>query len=320
MGFREEAFRWTRGTGIVGLGLPPLSKPEWALSYALGVSGNGEVAVGGANFQRPHGRVREAFRWTHGAGMVGLGHLPGTQVYSDAFGASADGTVIVGGSNSVNGDEAFRWTQATGMVGLGDLAGGRFSSNARATTLDGNVVVGHGAANHGLEAFRWTQATGMVGLGILPGDSHSDAHAVSFDGSIIVGKSGDTAFRWTPGTAMVAIGSLGGESSALGISAEGTVIVGYDTDFSVGGHAAIWHPVFGDVSMYDLITNEFGLNLTGWTLSEATSISADGMTIVGSGRNPLGDYEAWMFQVPEPKTAVLMASVALIAFRRGRSW
>lgn len=296
IGFREEAFRWTRGTGIVGLGLPPVP-PSWMLSYALGVSGNGEVAVGGANFQRPRGRVREAFRWTQSEGMVGLGHLPGPQSYSDAFDASDDGSVIVGHSNSTNGEEAFRWTQATGMLGLGDLTGGSFNSAARATTPAGNIVVGHGAASHGLEAFRWTQKKGMVGLGVLQGDSHSDAYAVSADGSVVVGRSGDSAFRWTSETGMVDIGSPGRESRALGITGDGTVIVGHDSRFQVGGRAAIWHPVHGEVSLYDFLTNEHGLDLTGWELSEAVGISKCGTTIVGIGRNPSRDYEAWMVQI-----------------------
>ncbi len=36
-------------------------------------------------------------------------------------GLSADGSVVVGVSNSASGTEAFRWTAGGGMVGLGDL-------------------------------------------------------------------------------------------------------------------------------------------------------------------------------------------------------
>ncbi len=39
---------------------------------------------------------REAFRWTSGGGMVGLGDLPGGESDSEANGVSADGSVVVG--------------------------------------------------------------------------------------------------------------------------------------------------------------------------------------------------------------------------------
>ena len=67
----------------------------------------------------------EAFRWTSGGGMVGLGDLPGGSFSSHAFGVSSDGSVVVESSHSVSGGyEAFRWTSAGGMVGLGDLPAG----------------------------------------------------------------------------------------------------------------------------------------------------------------------------------------------------
>jgi hypothetical protein len=44
----------------------------------------------------------------------------------------------------------------------------------------------------------------------------------------------------------------------------------------------------------EVLTNNYGLNLTGWTLLEATAISPDGKTIVGYGTNPSNDTEAWI--------------------------
>ena len=53
----------------------------------------------------------------------GLGFLP-SGTYSQAFGVSADGSVIVGtGNSTVSGAEAFRWTSSAGIVGLGVLPG-----------------------------------------------------------------------------------------------------------------------------------------------------------------------------------------------------
>ena len=63
-----------------------------------------------------------------------------------------------------------------------------------------------------------------------------------------------------------------------------------------------------------------GLDLTGWELFEARDISGDGLTIVGFGRNPSGDNEAWIAIIPEPGTGVLLMAglVGLATYRRGR--
>ena len=43
---------------------------------------------------------------------------------------------------------------------------------------------------------------------------------------------------------------------------------------------------------------DFGLDLTGWFLFEATDISDDGTIIVGLGVNPLGELEGWKITIP----------------------
>ncbi|WP_262382229.1 hypothetical protein [Microcystis aeruginosa] len=54
------------------------------------------------------------------ASFQGLGDLPGGIFNSQAYGVSANGSVVVGRGNSANGFEASRWTQETGMVGVGN--------------------------------------------------------------------------------------------------------------------------------------------------------------------------------------------------------
>jgi hypothetical protein len=46
--------------------------------------------------------------------------------------------------------------------------------------------------------------------------------------------------------------------------------------------------------LQDILTTDFGLNLTGWRLSKAMGISADGLTIVGWGSNASRPSEAWI--------------------------
>ena len=258
------------------------------------------------------------------------GDLSGGRFESRAFGVSADGSVVVGESNSANGGEAFRWTQGTGMVGLGYLSGGGAVSEAYGVSGDGSVVVGRSAnasanANANIvEAFRWTQGTGMVGLGDLSGGGFdSSAIGVSVDGSVVVGfgdsANGREAFRWTQGTGMVGLGDLSGggfSSVPHGVSGDGSVIVGH------GDEAFIWNSSQGMQSLKQVLTNDYGLNLAGWTLISAQAISADGLTVVGTGTNPSGNDEAWIARlnpqnnpsVPEPSSILGLGLFSLVGF------
>ena len=298
-----EAFRWTSGGGMVGLGDLPGGA---VFTQAFGVSADGSVVVGVGS----SASGSEAFRWTSEGGMVGLGDLPGgffNDINGMAHGVSADGSVVVGsGTSDAAGfsTEAFRWTAGGGMVGLGDLPGGIFSSVARGVSADGSVVVGAS----GTEAFRWTSAGGMVGLGDLPGGIfRSDARGVSADGSVVVGvgrpASGQEAFRWTAGGGMVGLGDLPGgsfDSEAFGVSADGSVVVGRGSSADDGEVAFLWDAANGMRSLQDVLVG-FDLDMTGWRLTNATGVSADGLTIVGTGTR-LGATEAWIAHLPEPFT------------------
>ena len=139
----------------------------------------------------------------------------------------------MGQGSSTSGYEAFRWTDGGGMVGLGDLAGGSFNSRAYGVSADGSAVVGRGSSASGTEAFVWDETNGMRGL------------------------------------------------------------------------------------MQVLMDQ--GIDMTGWSLTEARGVSADGLTIVGYGTNPLGQEEGWIATiVPEPSTALLLGLglSALAATRR----
>jgi uncharacterized membrane protein len=46
------------------------------------------------------------------------------------------------------------------------------------------------------QAFSWTAKGGMVGLGVLPGYNFSTAQGVNADGSVVVGQNQDVAMRW----------------------------------------------------------------------------------------------------------------------------
>lgn len=314
-----EAFRWTRDGGMLGLGDFPGGVFS---SVAYGASGDGNLVVGvGITSVGP-----EAFLWSSGTGMVGLGDLPGGTYSSFAQAISADGSVVVGQS-STTGGSAFRWTSTGGMIGLGHAPGVITSDIANAVSADGAVIVGNGASSRGREAFRWTEEGGLAGLGDLPGGAYlSWANDTSSDGSIVVGWSSselayfNEAYRWTSSGGMVGLGALPSgtpSSRAYGISGDGSVIVGVSSSVPYQ-EAFVWDDTNGMRSLSSILTNELGLDLTGWTLEEARDVSADGLTIVGWGINPAGATEAWVAHIPEPTTALPLLFVALLARRTRR--
>jgi probable HAF family extracellular repeat protein len=302
---------------MIRLGSLPTS---FYFSIANGVSGDGSVAVGASDISQ--GSLA-AFRWTQATGLLPLGFLPGEQT-SVARAASADGSVIVGFS----GLQAFRWTETEGLVGLGA------SSAAFGVSGDGSVVVGFSTSARGTEAFRWTQQTGLVGLGDLGGAAfQSQATAVSSNGAVIVGASdsatGQQAFRWTQAGGMVGLGDLMGSSASIAqaVSADGSVIVGDSfANFDASQHIAfIWDSSDGIRNLRDILISQ-GDDLTGWILSQAKGISADGKTIVGAGFNPDGQPEAWLARlgaqtnpIPEPSSLILLGSAVLLLLRPRRS-
>ena len=290
-----EAFLSTE-EGLIGLGDLPGGGFS---SQALGVSRDGGVIVG----RGLSADGTEAFRWNAGL-MTGLGDLPGGSFHSVATGVSADGGVVVGRATSEHGVEAFR-LEGGQMVGLGDLPGGSFDSVALAVSSDGDVVVGVSDGRHGREAFRW-QGGAMKPLGKLasgPGWS-SAALAVSDDGSTAVGEGsapeGTLAVRWA-GDELTSLGGLAAiradlDSVALAVSGDGSTVVGRSFAVPNGG-AFVWDEAQGMRSIQELLANEHGIALEGWSLDAAHGMSDDGRVIVGFGRNPDGVTQPWRVEL-----------------------
>jgi probable HAF family extracellular repeat protein len=215
--------------------------------------------------------------------LTPLGDLPDGNFQSVGLGISADGSTATGygqpGLNALD-TQAFRWTSAGGMVGLGYLP---FStrSGGKAASADGAVIVGE--ANEfaaGPQAFRWTAGGGMVSLG----ESTTRALAVSADGSIVagVGSSG-VGFRWTNATGVTLLADLAGGSvgsEARGISADGSVIVGWSYS-TAGREAARWTGGGAPSGLGDLPGGTFS--------SEANAISGNGQVIVGMSVSAAGE-------------------------------
>jgi probable HAF family extracellular repeat protein len=322
--FGFEAFRWTQGGGMMGLGDLPDDPPYG--SAATGVSADGSIVVGSSavDIESSHGGPPflthyRPFRWTQGGGMVDLGLLrPAQDETGFGYAVSADGSVIVGMSGerepmTVPHGKAFRWSAGGGMEGMGVLSGYSYS-DAFESSDDGSVIVGRSwSGAHTFiagEAVRWSPASGLVGLGDLPGGNvNSAAYDVSADGAVVVGRgssdSGTQAIRWTPGGGMVGLGVLTALdwSAAEAVSADGSVVVGYSRNSSNSGIAFICDMTHGMRNLQDVLINDLGLgaSLAGWTLTEANDISANGKFIVGTGINPNGNTEAWIAGLGQPR-------------------
>jgi len=344
----QPVFWWTAARGFNDLP----GTTDFATHRASSVSADGSIIVGTTSTFSPHlpgfpGARVYAWRWTS-AGLVELGSLGGLLLeggmWSEANGVSADGAIVVGGSLAPTGFEAFRWTQTSGMVGLGSLGGAAplFRSAALGISANGDVIVGQSDSPAGLQAFRWTQASGMTGLGDLPGGTfQSSATAASANGTVIVGQgtsvNGPEAFRWTQSSGMVGLGALPGgsfRSLARAVSADGSIVVG-DSDTAIGPEAFIWTQSSGMRRIADGLIAA-GVSLAGWTLQNATGISADGSVIVGNGLGPTPrgttEAQAWIARsaggsLPPGLTTPAsllesianMPSVTLAAERMGRA-
>ena len=181
-----HGFRWTPAGGMVDLG----SFTGFSTSsFARGVSADGTTIVGWDNVNG--GSIRRAVRWVNLVESQ-LGSLdPTNPVFGpgEAYGASSNGTWIVGTSNG----RAFRWSAATGLQNLGQLAGA--TARGFSVSDDGKVVVGwSGASTLDAQAIIWTPGTGLMllqqyllNLGISSAANWNmrDAVEVSADGTKI---------------------------------------------------------------------------------------------------------------------------------------
>lgn len=305
-----QAFRWTLGLGMEGLGFLNPGSPK---SIGLAGTQNGSVIIGEST--NVNGKT-SPFKWTAGGGMVDASPDPTIDVRINDI--SADGSITIGTQGGVGGI-----AQAYRRVGNGPtehipnpINPGTFI-NPNNLSNDGTVISGFlNNTSNNLQAFRLIGTT----LDLLPsgGAQSSTARGISGDGSTIVGQKGGfgvtEAFYWTQATGTVGLGLWQGKNTtALEVSGDGSVIVGGAIDEV----ALVWDQASGFQDFQALLVGlGLGPQLAGWTLQAAVAISDDARTIVGYGLNPQGDQEAWIATttVPEPATWWLLGSGMLGVF------
>jgi len=283
---------------------------------ASAVSADGSVVVGESGFVSSEAK---AWRWTQAGGMTELGPFPASgYIGSGATGVSADGSVVVGYYiSSMSGFQVYySFRQPVG--GAVDTFDSDFGWGAAGVSADGSVAISHKA--------RWTL---LGGTQSLPEWEHSTLYALSGDGAVVAGICRDLnpngqPFLWSEAEGMVLIDNLAGSrfTTPSALSEDGSVMVGSalfpDRPMGADDGAVIWTAEAGMKRLKDVLVTDYGLDLTGWTLFDATGISADGWTIVGNGIDPEGHSQGWIATLPEPTTLVLLAVGGLLALRRRR--
>ncbi len=241
------------------------------IGRAEDVSRDGSVVVGITETPEHYNR---AFVWRKEEGeLIEIGTLSGTD--SLALSVSGDGEKVVGISTTSDGRSLpFIWTVGEGIKALDSLEGGAWDISD-----DGSSIVG----SDEFGAVIWKSGTRqrIVEGGIAKGISH--------DGKVVVGEMmtdrGLRAFRWANGI-LQDLGTLGGDlSTALRVSSNGNIVVGYSKN-AQGKHRAFRWTIDG-------VMHDLGTLGGGW--SEARDISANGEVIVGISETKEGRSHAFLW-------------------------
>ncbi len=140
----------------------------------------------------------------------------------------------------------------------------------------------------------------MAGLGDVPGgEFYSIPHGISEDGATIVGQtrvspSLEEIFIWREGTGYTLPDSAHGYSVATSTTSDGSLVTA--TGLTLG--PVLWDEQNGFRSFLDILTIDYGLDLTGWSSISIAAVSADGTAFAGSGTNPDGNEEGWFARLP----------------------
>jgi len=225
--------------------------------------------------------------------------------YGSVWSLSGDGQTVVGlywrpgvGQRA----HASKWTQATGVVDLGGTTTGQ-ASRANGVNFDGSVIAGWVETPTG----PWRPAAWVDGSVVLLTDyveatvaGNGEAKAVTPSGDVIVGYAKDPVSGIRAATKWTRTGGVFGFSQVLGwvdgtsqfgnnipfgVSADGSVVVGYCTfdgdPFSTTGF--IWTAETGVQDINVFLADNGVLVDPNFTIRSLTAVTPDGTQIFGDG-------------------------------------
>ncbi|MDX2197636.1 MAG: hypothetical protein SF069_01535 [Phycisphaerae bacterium] len=317
-------------------------------SVITDISSDGRFVVGHSRTDPSHSNfVGTLFRWSVGGGLEdqGLGVLSSAGVIRGPQ-ISADGAVIAGTFDTFGG---FRHTVGGTTRFLGN------SLLATDMSPNGEVIVG--VAGGDVErAVRYRAQTNFVPE-YLPGvgaSAFEGAIGVSDDGSTVgfyaineptIGSSYRLRDGQPPQLLITGSALAPSPTEPLDVSPAGDALLGrawrwsesaglqnLPTGFEPTAFAADGLRILGmfqnraaflseinevvDVTTY--LTNDFGIVLNGWRLTNVAGISDDGTVWAGNGINPQGFREGWVAVIPEPSSLSLLALTIVASIRRSR--
>jgi uncharacterized membrane protein len=306
-----RGFVWTLSDGIVQL--DALTGAASPTASANAVSSTGLIVGESSN-----AAGSQAVTWN--AGSPAITNLNVQLAGATALGVSSDGNTIIGFGDSPQPNafyEGFKKIGSDPDFILEDISGGDIFATPYGVSGDGNVTVGSGSSDFdsGEIGLYWEGTDGVpfdlpdVNTGASDLETYGFANGANNDGSVIVGQGSPgisffalnrEAVKWTKGAGgFYDVTRLGGKvATAYGTTDDGNTIVGRGRLGSTGTvEAFLWRNIA--TTKFQLLKNvlisEYGVaNLTGWTLKQANSISADGKVIAGYGTNPSGQTEAWV--------------------------
>lgn len=314
---KDGVFRWRAGTGSVDLGRASVGD-ERASGEDINFDG---TIIGG--FSGLFNSQTRAMKWVEGSGFTLLNATPGGPDYDYGSGISDDGSVVVGGAQTGVG---YQWVGGGSPTAL-PMISGATSGVASKVSGNGQVIVG---ANYspGLKPVR-IEGGVATDLTLSPGGAvGGSALNTNFLGSVVVGNANfggasSHAFRWTTSLgAMEDLGSVipSGFSSGRAVSGDGSAVVGVAqvTGGLFSQAAMMWREGSGMVDLNTYLPS-IGISTGGMYLYEGLDVSADGLTIMGSGFDAQFGFKGWIVTIPAPGgSAMALVGVAVLARRRRR--
>lgn len=315
-----RALRWTREVGLAEV---PGSVGAELTPTALDATGSRIAGYGALT------STNNIIGWHQDGGSpaVALPNVSTPNFFSggnDYLRMSRDGQVIVGSYQTklfnVRLPHAYRWTAATGPVPLDDAGFG--ISGVSAISGDGRTI--YGSVGGGAGAM-WRDGGPAMPIPHPPSASQVDISAADYSGDFAAGiidtSTSDNIARWSFGVPEVIPNPAGMvRLSPVAITDGGQSIAATALDAVSGSHVPfLWRDGLG-FDRLDAYLMGFGLHLeSGFTMTDVTAMSSDGLTFAGWGRNSFGEYAGWVATVPSPAAATFMSiSIVMSSTRRRR--